>query len=147
MSKLSVLTNNLFNIRYNSSNNFLGIDDKECQVNGFAKFVNTVYSVRAFLLLVYNYNHLYKIKTIEDFITRFAPPSENNTTGYIKFVCDRMSTVKYTDLNVFKPLQMYDFASAVCQFETNTSLTHSLFDEGYGLFLHRFIVPLDMFNE
>ena len=57
----------------------------------FCIFDEAVMGIRALMriLLVYRFSH--KKYTIEDIITRWAPPSENDTDAYIKFVCERMN--------------------------------------------------------
>jgi hypothetical protein len=53
----------------------------------FCQFKEPVWGIRALMriLLVYRFN--YKIRTIEDIIGRWAPPSENDTEAYINYVC------------------------------------------------------------
>lgn len=45
----------------------------------------------AFRLLCHTYYGKYKLRTIRDIITRWAPPKENNTEAYIRRVTDRIS--------------------------------------------------------
>ena len=53
----------------------------------FCIFKESVWGIRALMriLLVYRFHH--KKQTTEDIIARWAPPSENDTDAYIKFVC------------------------------------------------------------
>lgn len=53
----------------------------------FCQFKEPVWGIRALMriLLVYRFN--YKIRTIENIIGRWAPPSENDTEAYINYVC------------------------------------------------------------
>ena len=53
----------------------------------FCVFTESVWGIRALMriLLVYRFHH--KKNTTEDIIARWAPPSENDTDAYIKFVC------------------------------------------------------------
>ena len=44
----------------------------------------------AFRLLCHTYYGKYKLRTIRDIITRWAPPKENNTEAYIRRVTDRI---------------------------------------------------------
>ena len=55
----------------------------------FCVFKESVWVIRALMriLLVYRFHH--KKHTTEDIIGRWAPPSENDTDAYIKFVCDK----------------------------------------------------------
>lgn len=80
--------NNPCNIRWNAANKWLGQVGKH---NGFCKFISPYYGYRAFLVLCRNYYHKYNIRTIQDFIQRFAPPSENNTSAYCNYVVSCMS--------------------------------------------------------
>lgn len=79
---LGVELNNPLNIRYNPSNNWRGQVGAE---RGFCRFKNTAYGIRAAYIILTNY-----IKngcnTLEDIISRWAPPCENNTENYIRFV-------------------------------------------------------------
>lgn len=84
----SVRNCNLFNIRINPANNWLGrvpLDrntDRE-----FERFRGNEYGNRAGLILLRGYYLNHNCRTVSDFITRFAPPTENNTAGYINYVC------------------------------------------------------------
>ena len=55
----------------------------------FCIFTESVWGIRALMriLLVYRFHH--KKHTTEDIIARWAPPSENDTDAYIKFVCEK----------------------------------------------------------
>ena len=56
----------------------------------FCIFDEAVMGIRALMriLLVYRFHH--KKTTIDDIISRWAPPSENDTDAYIDFVCDKV---------------------------------------------------------
>ena len=62
----------------------------------FCIFDEAVMGIRALMriLLVYRFHH--KKATIDDIITRWAPPSENDTDAYIKFVKKRLKKDKIT---------------------------------------------------
>ena len=63
---------------------------KEQTDKAFCQFTEMKYGWRAaFLLLTRNYYHVHHLYTPKDIIMRWAPPSENNTEAYIKFVCDK----------------------------------------------------------
>ena len=86
---------NPFNIR-RTKTKWLGsldkVHDKE-----FEEFENYDYGIRAGVILFRTYIRKYKLRTPREFITRFAPASENDTNQYFKFlrlggVSDRKST-------------------------------------------------------
>ena len=84
MGTLAEQTNNPLNIRYNPANRWQG---QTGELKGFCVFRNRAYGFRAGYKLLVNY-----IKnghdTLEKIISRFAPPAENNTENYIKYVED-----------------------------------------------------------
>lgn len=79
--------NNPLNIRKNPNNKWLGAlkgNDPE-----FETFINCAYGIRAAFIIIRNYlkNPKLPVKTIAGIISRWAPPSENNTAAYISRVC------------------------------------------------------------
>lgn len=56
----------------------------------FKKFINNIYGYRAALVIIIKtYKNKHGIKTIKGIINRWAPPEENDTKKYIKFVSYR----------------------------------------------------------
>ena len=53
----------------------------------FVRFESIEYGLRAAFVLLRTYSIKYKANCIQDIITRWAPPSENDTEKYIKNVC------------------------------------------------------------
>jgi len=83
--------NNPLNIRRTKSH-WLGMKD-EVKDTAFCEFKTLPWGFRAAFKLLQIYYTKYKRCTLEQIITRWAPPSENNTSGYIQQV------VKQTSLN------------------------------------------------
>ncbi|MBD2779631.1 structural protein [Xenorhabdus szentirmaii] len=52
----------------------------------FCQFIAPEYGIRAMLRILQNYDKKYKMNTIRQMISRWAPPNENNTEGYIAYV-------------------------------------------------------------
>lgn len=73
---------NPLNIRYNPKNNWRG---QISQNAGFCVFSHEAYGFRAAYKLITSYIGN-GFNTIEKIITRWAPPSENDTENYIKYV-------------------------------------------------------------
>lgn len=84
MGTLQEKTKNPLNIRFNPSNAWKG---QLSEYKGFCVFVSESYGFRAAYRLLTNYI-ANGVNTIEAIIRRWAPPTENNTEEYIKFVCD-----------------------------------------------------------
>ena len=82
-----IRNNNPLNIR-KSGDKWQGLktlqEDKE-----FFQFETIEWGWRAaFVILCKTYYGKYKLKTIRDIVTRWAPPKENNTPAYIRHVSD-----------------------------------------------------------
>ena len=80
-----IRNNNPGNIRWGE--NWLGLkqDGKE-QDPSFCVFISAVYGIRALARLLLNYQKLYGLNTPRKIISRYAPPSENQTQAYIQSV-------------------------------------------------------------
>lgn len=88
MEPRGLRNNNPANIR-RSKDKWKGLrevqDDPE-----FFQFEEMKWGYRAMLRVLQNYRKLHGCETIADFINRWAPPTENDTTAYIKAVCQYM---------------------------------------------------------
>ena len=87
MEPRGIRNNNPLNIR-KSADKWQGLstlqEDRE-----FFKFVSMEWGWRAaFVILCKTYYGKYKLRTIRDIVTRWAPAKENNTPAYIRHVSD-----------------------------------------------------------
>lgn len=83
-----IRNNNPFNIRYVKTNLWKGkVKDDLKNDMEFEEFRTIAYGVRAGYLLLSNYIHS-GTDVLKDLISRFAPPSENDTESYIRNVCN-----------------------------------------------------------
>lgn len=87
--------NNPLNIRFAVNNNWKGVLG---EVNGFCTFYSLKYGFRAAWLVLRSYRKR-GIKSIKDIITTWAPPGENATYNYIKFVTDKMKLFPWDEIN------------------------------------------------
>lgn len=78
--------NNPLNIRYSSANNWKG---QTGQQSGFCVFDTPENGIRAAMVNLKSYRKQ-GVVTIGDIISRWAPPTENNTQNYIDFVCKKL---------------------------------------------------------
>ena len=78
--------NNPLNIRYSAANNWKG---QQGQQSGFCVFDTPENGLRAAMINLKSYRKK-GVVTIADIISRWAPPTENNTEGYIDFVCNKL---------------------------------------------------------
>ena len=82
-----IRNNNPGNLRLTKDewNGLLPGDDLE-----FFTFKTPMYGIRALAKVLTNYGKKYKLGTIKEVISRWAPPSENDTQSYIDAVCYRL---------------------------------------------------------
>lgn len=81
-------TNNPGNLRPSSRYKWIGQSGETPQ--GFVKFETPYLGIRALYITLCNYIKIHKLDTIRTIISRFAPPSENDTEVYIRFVSAKM---------------------------------------------------------
>lgn len=111
--------NNPANIRFSKRNKWVGLQGCD---NGFCKFIDITFGIRALIVILRRYIKVYKCNDVQKIIERFAPPSENNTRAYVRFVCNYLSTrgCSSTDIKYGSP----DFCVLCCAimwFESNFS--------------------------
>ena len=86
----------------------------------FKQFKTMAYGYRAMIKLLQNYRKLNGCRTISDFINRWAPSVENNTSGYISRVCREMQVPSNYVPDVNDRGTMCVFAAAMSQVENGT---------------------------
>ena len=80
--------NNPLNIRKVAGQHWRGeaLPQRGSGEGAFCCFESMAYGIRAAFCLLRTYRDKYKLVCIEDIITRWAPPSENDTPAYIRNV-------------------------------------------------------------
>lgn len=97
-------TNNPLNIRYSRVNNWQG---QTGRTKGFCNFSDVKYCIRAAFKILMSYRRR-GVKSYREIIYAYAPPSENNTENYLRFVCQQL------DENSFSvPNSLYQFACLI----------------------------------
>lgn len=108
MSTRGIRNKNLGNLRRGSKwYGLVGTDDK-----GFCVFRSFDCGVRALSITLRTYIEKHGLRNIADIISRYAPPSENNTTSYISFVSHYVSTNGGTYDGII--YNMTDFQLLIC---------------------------------
>ena len=103
-------------------------EDKE-----FFQFKAMKWGYRAMLRTLQNYRKRHGCETIADFIRRWAPPSENNTMTYIRFVCEKMGVPSVFVPNVENKQAMCMLAYAISYFENGVEPVMEEISEGWDL--------------
>lgn len=97
-----ICSTNPFNLRIGRSR-WIGLKGG---YKGFCVFDTTAHCVRAVAkMLMRTYRQMH-VRTYSQIIQRYAPDTENNTEGYINFICDKMSAFPWDE-----PRNVYDFAA------------------------------------
>ena len=91
------------------------------------------YGYRALIRTLQNYRNKWGCKTIADFIKRWAPENENNTSGYVTRVCREMQVPSTYVPDVHDKATMCAFAAAISQVENATPAVMADVEKGWEL--------------
>ena len=97
----------------------------------FVRFESVEWGIRAAFVLLRTYSAKYHANCIRDIISRWAPPSENNTEKYIKNVC------LWTGLGGLQRLTEEDWprlVKAMARQECGVILDEDQIQKGYALY-------------
>lgn len=101
-------------------------EDKE-----FFQFSDMKWGYRALIRTFQNYRRRHGCQTIADFIRRWAPSTENNTSGYISRVCKEMQVPTTYVPDVEDKTTMCAFAAAISQVENGVPAVMSDVESGW----------------
>lgn len=101
-------------------------EDKE-----FFQFSEMKWGYRALIRTLQNYHRLHGCRTIADYINRWAPEHENNTSGYISRVCREMQVPTTYVPDVKDKTTMCAFAAAISQVENGVPAVMSDVESGW----------------
>ena len=97
----------------------------------FVQFERMEWGIRAAFVLLRTYSIKYKANCIQDIISRWAPPSENDTEKYIKNVC------LWSGLGGLQRLTEEDWPKlvlAMARQECGALLSEEIINRGYKLY-------------
>ena len=97
----------------------------------FVRFESIEFGLRAAFVLLYTYSTKYKLNCIRDIISRWAPPTENDTERYIQNVClwtgfggnERLTETEWPRL-----------VQAMARQECGVTLSKEQIQKGYALY-------------
>lgn len=124
--------NNPGNIRNNDKVKWQGeVDASSKKDFAFEEFKDRTSGYRALLKLLRNYNKLHGCRSIADYIRRWAPEHENNTSGYITRVCREMQVPTSCVPDPDDKSVMVAFAAAISQVENGVPAVLSEVEAGW----------------
>lgn len=125
--------NNPLNIRRNSTQ-WKGLSpvqrDKE-----FFCFTDSAWGYRAAFITLRNYYRRHGLTTLRRWITRWAPPVENDTDAYVGFVSSKTGIDADTVLDVDDPVGMQKIVAAMSHMENGKPALLSDVEKGWNLSL------------
>ena len=110
---------NPLNIRFNPANRWKGMNPNQPQERGFCRFVDDEHGLRAAIVILKNYVERHHLHTLEEIITRWAPPSENDTVIYLACIAGRCKMSPSHNINITRAsMDLSYLVSAMARQET-----------------------------
>ena len=126
--------NNPGNLKRQDSGNPYRGEIRPSSDSVFRQFETMQWGYRAmFHLLIIRYMLDWNKTTIRQILNTYAPTSENDTSGYIAFVADRMGISPDAELNPSNHNQMISLGAAICRMENGIEPNMQVLTAGYNL--------------
>ena len=101
----------------------------------FKEFESIAYGYRAMFVLLDTYSRRYGLCTIRQMLNRYAPPSENFTEGYIRFVSAKTGIAPDEIVNSRAARDMVPIVAAMSQIENGIPAVMVDVHRGWELFM------------
>ena len=125
-----IRNNNPGNIRNSDAADWKGeVPASVKKDRSFEEFKDMKHGYRALIKLLQNYRKLHGCRTMADFINRWAPRTENDTTAYIRTVCREMQVPTTYVPDVNDRTTMCSFAAAISLVENGIP---AVMADGFG---------------
>lgn len=121
------------NIR-NSPVRYLG--EKESTDIAFKQFESMAWGFRAMFVLLDTYRMRHGLKTLQQMIERYAPPSENDTTGYVSYITRRTRIADISTVDTHSEKQMIPLVTAMAAMENGSDPDAEDVRKGWELFIN-----------
>lgn len=100
----------------------------------FKQFGSMALGYRAIFVLLDTYRIRYGLDTVRTMISRWAPPSENDTAAYIDAVCRRTGLAPDRPIDTRDRATMVPLAAAISRVENGTDAVAEEVEAGWKLF-------------
>ena len=100
----------------------------------FKEFESMAYGYRAMFVLLDTYSRRYGLCTIRQMLNRYAPPVENFTEGYIRFVSEKTGIAPDEIINSRAARDMVPVVAAMSQIENGVAAVMADVYKGWELF-------------
>lgn len=105
------------------------------QDGAFKQFETMAWGYRAAFKLLHNYQKNNGCRILSDFINRWAPPSENNTSAYVSTVAKRAGLSDVSEIDTLKGDTMRAVVSAMSYVENGIEANEADVAAGWELFM------------
>lgn len=101
----------------------------------FKQFGSMALGYRAIFVLLDTYRIRYGLDTVRTMISRWAPPSENDTAAYVDAVCRRTGLTPDRPIDTRDRATMVPLAAAISRVENGTDAVAEEVEAGWELFV------------
>lgn len=101
----------------------------------FKQFTSMAWGYRAMFILLDTYRLKYGLKTLQQLLNRYAPPSENDTTEYVNFVSSRTKIADISAVDTRDEKQMIPIVAAMARMENGSDPDMDEVRAGWELFV------------
>lgn len=102
----------------------------------FKQFESIEWGYRAMFLLLDNYRHRYGLTTLREMISRWAPPIENDTEGYLHFVARSAGCHPTSRVDTRRGEVMCPIVGAMSTLENGVEALDEEVERGWQLFIN-----------
>ena len=103
----------------------------------FKQFESMAYGYRAMFVLLDSYRRRYGLNNIRAMISRWAPPVENHTEAYIRFVAERSGIDAEVTLDTRSERDMIPMVAAMSEIENGVKASREDVEAGWQLFISK----------
>ncbi len=100
----------------------------------FKEFCSMAYGYRAIFVLLDSYRRRYGLSTIRQLITRYAPPNENFTDGYVRYIVQQTGIAADQSIDTCNERDMVAIVAAMSRIENGVAAKMEEIEEGWRLF-------------
>ena len=101
----------------------------------FKEFSTMAYGYRAVFVLLDTYRSRYGLNTIRQMLNRYAPPTENFTEGYVRFVADYSGVMPDEVIDTRSEKDMIPIVAAMSKIENGVAANIEDVERGWELFV------------
>ena len=101
----------------------------------FKEFSTMAYGYRAVFVLLDTYRSRYGLTTIRQMLNRYAPPTENFTEGYVRFVADYSGVMPDEIIDTRSEKDMIPIVAAMSKIENGVAANIEDVERGWALFV------------